>query len=140
MIRQRQRHAVAQRRRGQLLAGVEQNAAVAAIAQFRIELAEGIDQIGLAVEINSILAGFRLSAYQLLAQPIARTDGRKRLVAASASAQSCARLTASSCVHQIVLSCWRWTSLRSCACALQPPSWPSAIALRRAGWQRPCHR
>ncbi len=60
MIRQRQRDAVAQRRLGQLLAGVEQNAAVAAIAQFRIELAKGLDQIGLAVEIDRVLASFRL--------------------------------------------------------------------------------
>ena len=60
MIRQRQRDAVAQRCLGQLLAGVEQNAAVAAIAQFRIELAKRLDQIGLAVEIDRVPAGFRL--------------------------------------------------------------------------------
>src|SRR3954462_9775593 len=60
MIRQRQRDAVAQRRLGQFLAGVEQNAAVAAIAQFRIALAKRLDQIGLAVEIERVPAGFRL--------------------------------------------------------------------------------
>ena len=60
MIRQRQRDAVAQRFLGQLLAGIEQDRPVAAVAQFRIELAKGLDQIGLAVEIDGVLAGFRL--------------------------------------------------------------------------------
>ena len=86
MIRQRQRHAVAQRFLGQLLAGVEQNAAVAAIAQFRIELAEGLDQIGLAVEIHRVPAGFRLhlvdpdrAAALALGREIARLPPFQRL-------------------------------------------------------------
>src|SRR6187431_3812645 len=60
MIRQRQRDAVAQRGLGQLLAGVEQNAAVAAIAQFWIARAKRLDQIGLAVEIDRVPTRFRL--------------------------------------------------------------------------------
>ena len=57
MISQRQRHAVAQLGFGKLFPGAEQDAAVAAIAQFRIELAKGLDQIGLAMEIDRVLAG-----------------------------------------------------------------------------------
>ncbi len=60
MIRQRQRHAVAQRGLGQLVRSVEENAAVAAVAQFRIKLAKRLDQIGLAMEIDRVPAGFRL--------------------------------------------------------------------------------
>jgi hypothetical protein len=59
MIRQRQRHAVAQSGFGQLLFQVEQDAAVAAISQLRIELAKRLDQIGLAVEIDRIPVGGR---------------------------------------------------------------------------------
>jgi hypothetical protein len=39
---------------------LENNAAVAAIAQVRIELAKSLDQIGLAVKIDRVPAGFRL--------------------------------------------------------------------------------
>src|SRR4029079_17009247 len=60
MIGQRQRHAVAQRGFGDLFVRLEQNAPVAAVAQFRIELAEGLDQVGLAVEVNRVLAGLGL--------------------------------------------------------------------------------
>src|SRR5882757_5909998 len=56
MIGQRQRHAVAQRRSGRFVAGVQEDASVAAIAQFPgVELAESRDQIGLAMEINRVL-------------------------------------------------------------------------------------
>src|SRR3954469_5961051 len=86
MIRQRQRDAVAQRRLGQLLAGVEQDAAVAAVAQLRIELAKGLDQIGLAVEIDRVAAGFRLhlvdpdrAAAPALGREIARLPPFQRL-------------------------------------------------------------
>jgi hypothetical protein len=58
MIGQRQRHAVAQHRLGDSILGVQDNAAVAAIAQFgRIEIAESLDQIGLAMEIHRVLIG-----------------------------------------------------------------------------------
>ncbi len=60
MIGQRQRHAVAQSRLGNLVLRVQQDAAVAAIAQFpRVQLAKGLDQIGLAVEIHRVLVGDR---------------------------------------------------------------------------------
>jgi len=62
MIGQRQRHTVTQRRFGEFVRGIEQNAAIAAIAQLRIKLAECLDQIGLAVEINRILIGDRSDA------------------------------------------------------------------------------
>jgi hypothetical protein len=52
MIGQRQRHAVAQFGCGEPVAGVEQDAAVAAKTQLRIELAKCLDQIGLAMEID----------------------------------------------------------------------------------------
>ena len=60
MIGQRQRNAVAQCRLWRLFAGVEQDAAIAAVAQLGIELAKRFDQIGLAVEIQRVAAGFIL--------------------------------------------------------------------------------
>ena len=60
MISQRQRHAVAQGGFGQLLFQVEQDAAVAAISQLRIELTKRLDQICLAVEIDRVSVGGRL--------------------------------------------------------------------------------
>ena len=61
MIRQRQRHAVAQFGLRDFVLGVEEDAAVAAVAEFRIELAEGFDQTGLAVEVDRILVGYQTS-------------------------------------------------------------------------------
>ena len=52
MIRQRQRDAVRQLGFRQRLAGIEQDGAVAAVAQFRIKLAKGLDQVGLAMEVD----------------------------------------------------------------------------------------
>src|SRR6478609_10375487 len=60
MIRQRQPHAVAQRRLWRLVLGVEEDAAVAAIAELRIELAKRLDQVGLAMEQDRILSGLGL--------------------------------------------------------------------------------
>src|SRR3954469_8034941 len=60
MIRQRQRYAVAQRGFRQSVRRVEQDAAVAAKAQLRVQLPKRLDQIGLAVEINRNLLGVRL--------------------------------------------------------------------------------
>jgi hypothetical protein len=58
VIGQRQRHAVAQRRLGDGVLRVQDDAAVADIAQFgRIQLAEGLDQIGLAMEIDRVSIG-----------------------------------------------------------------------------------
>src|ERR1700733_7617272 len=58
MIGQRQRHAVAQFRRGNFFRGIEQDASVAAIAELgRVQFAEGRDQVGLAMEINRVLVG-----------------------------------------------------------------------------------
>src|SRR5882757_10717898 len=57
MIRQRQRDTVAQLGFRKLVLHAEQNAAVAAVAQFRIEFAKRLDQIGLAMEIDRVLAG-----------------------------------------------------------------------------------
>jgi hypothetical protein len=60
MIGQRQRHAVAQRRLGDRILRVQDDAAVAAIAQLgRIQLAKRLDQIGLAMEIDRVLIGGR---------------------------------------------------------------------------------
>jgi hypothetical protein len=56
MIGQRQRHAVGQLGFGKFFPGTEQDAPVAAIAQFWIELAKRLDQVGLAMEIDRILA------------------------------------------------------------------------------------
>ena len=58
MIGQGQRHAVAQRRLRKLVLRVQEDAPVAAIAQFPgVELAKGLDQVGLAVEIQRVLVG-----------------------------------------------------------------------------------
>jgi hypothetical protein len=58
MIGQCQRYAVAQRCLGNSLAGIQENAAVAAIAHLgRIHFAKSLDQVGLAVEIDRIAAG-----------------------------------------------------------------------------------
>ena len=57
MIGQRQCDAVAQRRLGKFILRIEDNTAVAAKAQFRIKPAEGLDQIGLAMEIDRVLIG-----------------------------------------------------------------------------------
>ena len=60
MIGQRQRHARAQRLLGKFILRVQHNASVAAVSQFaRIQLAEGLDQIGLTMEIQRILVGSR---------------------------------------------------------------------------------
>src|SRR5215207_8453992 len=86
MIRQRQRDAVAQRLFGQPLAGIENNATVAAIAQVRIELAKSLDQIGLAMEIDRVPASIRLhlvdpdgAAALALGREIARLPPFQRL-------------------------------------------------------------
>src|SRR3979409_825954 len=51
----RQRHAVTQRRFGEFFPSVQQDASVAAKTQFgRVQLAEGPDQIGLAMEIDRV--------------------------------------------------------------------------------------
>ena len=58
MIGQRQRHAVAQLRFGNVFLGIQEDASVAAIAELcRVQFAEGLDQVGLAMEIDRILVG-----------------------------------------------------------------------------------
>src|ERR1700761_7918003 len=58
MVGQRQRHAMAQLGSRKLVLRVQKNASVAAEAEYRrVELAEGLDQIGLAVEIDRVLTG-----------------------------------------------------------------------------------
>ena len=57
MIGQRQRHAVAQRRVGDSIFRIEQDAAVAAITQLGIQFAKRCDQVGLAMEVERDLAG-----------------------------------------------------------------------------------
>ena len=52
---------MAQRLFGNLVRGVEQDAPVAAIAELRrVQLAEGFDQIGLAMEIDRVAIGRRV--------------------------------------------------------------------------------
>ncbi len=60
MIGQRQSDAVAQRGLRQLAGDIEQDRAVAAVAELGIELAKGLDQIGLAMEVDRDLIGGRL--------------------------------------------------------------------------------
>ena len=58
MVGQRQRHAMAQGGARKLVLHVEKDASVAREAQLgRVQFAEGLDQIGLAVEIDRVLAG-----------------------------------------------------------------------------------
>ena len=58
MIGQRQRHAVAQRRFGDIVLGIQEDAAVAAEVQFgRVQFAKRLDQIGLAMEEHRVAVG-----------------------------------------------------------------------------------
>ena len=51
---------MAQLRFGQLVRRIEQDGAIAAETQLRIQLAKRLDQIGLAMEIDRVLTGLRL--------------------------------------------------------------------------------
>ena len=125
MIGQRQRHAVAQRRFGNLVLCIQQDAAVTAKAQFlRVQLAKGFDQVGLAVEIHRVLVG---GGFHLIDPDRAAAFRLGREIAWLAPFQG---------FLQCADTLW-WSSRHRRSGAAAPAIWLSAVSDRRRKPRRP---